>query len=240
MQHLTSASLAYYMATMTLIVLVAPPVAAQSSESVCFGQVQGRIAWNYEGNKNWNQDNIQLLCRGTSNAPEPGRCFDRTLHGEINWGRGTQWETENAINLCAGTNNADRTIDCFQRNIEQGNDWPDAIRVCERSAESLRAESLCFAQVQDLIAWDYEENRKWNPANIQLLCRGTVNASEPGRCFDRTLHGGINWGNGTHWEWENAIALCTGTNDADQTIDCFQQSISQSNGLEAAILSCRT
>src|SRR5207245_10124495 len=78
--------------------------------------------------KDWNSDNVQNLCRGTSNPTEPPRCFDRVMHGGINWGGGTRWQWQNALDLCAGTNDAEATINCFQARIGQGVQWPAAIR----------------------------------------------------------------------------------------------------------------
>jgi len=94
----------------------------------CADLAQGQIAWDYEGNKDWNSDNVQNLCRGTSNPTEPPRSFDRVMHGGINWGGGTRWQWQNALDLCAGTNDAEATINYFQARIGQGVQWPAAIR----------------------------------------------------------------------------------------------------------------
>jgi hypothetical protein len=107
------------------------PAAAAPQGPSCSDLVQGQIAWDYEGNKNWNFDNVQNLCRGTSNPTEPPRCFDRVMHGGINWGGGTRWQWQNALELCAGTNDADTTISCFQAKVGQGVQWPTAIRDCK-------------------------------------------------------------------------------------------------------------
>jgi hypothetical protein len=102
-----------------------------SDESRCFGLVQGQIAWNYQGSKSWAANNIQDLCRGTSNFRQPPRCFERVMHGGINWGGGTQWQWKNALDLCAGTNDADRSISCFQTRIAAHASWQQAIAACK-------------------------------------------------------------------------------------------------------------
>lgn len=108
---------------------VPPDVGA---EDRCYELVQGRIAWNYEGTKNWSPANVKRLCRGTSRPAEPARCFDRAMHGGIDWGAGTRWAWANAVDLCEGTDNAARTIDCFQGELRQGRGWPEAIGSCSK------------------------------------------------------------------------------------------------------------
>lgn len=95
----------------------------------------------------------------------------------------------------------------------------------------------CHDAVQGKIAWDYERNTAWNSTNVDRLCRG-AGSDQPARCFNRVMHGGVSWGGGTQWRWENAIDLCEGTADADATIRCFQQQIRQGQGWGAAIAAC--
>jgi hypothetical protein len=110
----------------------AAPVDHAALEKHCFDLVQGRIAWNYTGSTTWSPTNIQNLCRGTTQPREPPACFQRAMHGGINWGGGTQWQWQNALNLCQGTDNADATISCFQSKIAQGIGWPQAIPQCKK------------------------------------------------------------------------------------------------------------
>jgi hypothetical protein len=208
-----------------------PVAEVQSSESQCFNLVQEHVAWNYEGNKSWSPANVRNLCLGTSNPPQPGKCFHRAMHGGINWGGGTRWQWQNALALCAGTNDADGTISSFQAKIAAGLSWTDAIQACN--------ERRCSDLVQGRIAWNYEGNRSWAANNVQNLCRGASNPAQPPSCFARAMHGGINWGGGTRWQWENALALCTGSKDADNTISCFQGKITSGVGWSEAIRACK-
>jgi hypothetical protein len=107
----------------------APP-GPSAAETACFNFVQGNIPWNYAGAATWNPTNVNNLCRGTTVAAEPGRCFDRVMQGGINWGGGTQWEWKNALDLCKGTNNANNSISCFQGKISGGVAWQQAISQC--------------------------------------------------------------------------------------------------------------
>ena len=77
------------------------------------------------------------------------------------------------------------------------------------------------------------------PANIRSLCQGTTKAAEPGRCFDRIMHGGINWGGGTKWQWPNALKLCKGTSNAEGTVSCFQAKIAAGERWGQAIAECK-
>jgi hypothetical protein len=219
--------------------------ASATAESDCFAFVQGNIPWNYAGASTWNAGNVSNLCRGTTVAAEPGRCFDRVMQGGISWGGGTQWEWENALNLCKGTNNANATISCFQGKISGGAAWQQAISQCNGSAPPApsgptAAETACFNFVQGNIPWNYEGAATWNPTNVKNLCRGTTVAAEPGRCFDRVMQGGINWGGGTQWQWKNALDLCKGTNNASTSISCFQGKITGGAAWQQAISQCRS
>lgn len=109
-----------------------PAQAMAPPPSSCQDLVQGRIAWDYNGNRNWADANLERLCRGASNPSQPPRCFERVMHGGINWGGSTRWQWQNAIDLCEGTNNADQTIACFQGQISRGTNWQNAIRSCGR------------------------------------------------------------------------------------------------------------
>ena len=96
----------------------------------------------------------------------------------------------------------------------------------------------CHDAVQGRIAWDYQGHTAWAPANVDRLCQG-ASSVQPARCFARVMHGGVNWGGGTQWQWSNAIDLCAGTPDSQATIACFQRGIAEGQVWAAAIASCR-
>ena len=98
----------------------------------CARSIQGQIAWNYQGNRDWNSVNIARLCRGAEYSAEPGHCFRKVMFGGVNWGGGTQWKWENAVKLCSGTNNSNRTVYCFKNQIRTGNVWGRAIELCRQ------------------------------------------------------------------------------------------------------------
>jgi hypothetical protein len=107
-----------------------PPRDQRLSAAVCAQALQGRIAWDYSGTTRWATENVERLCRGASDD-QPARCFNRVMHGGINWGGGTRWEWRNAIDLCEGTTNADATVACFQRYVGGGRPWGAAIAACD-------------------------------------------------------------------------------------------------------------
>ena len=100
-------------------------------------------------------------------------------------------------------------------------------------------EERCYGLVQDTIAWDYAGNKKWDPANVRRLCGGTADGTQPAQCFQKVMHGGINWGGGTRWRWGDALTLCAGTNNAKATISCFEDRVRNRAELKAAIEACR-
>ncbi len=104
---------------------------ARAAPGVCRRAVQGQVAWNYQGERRWNPENVRKLCAGASNA-EPAYCFDQVMHGGVFWGGGTQWQWRNALSLCAGAVDARRTIRCFERELEFTNNWRQAINRCRQ------------------------------------------------------------------------------------------------------------
>ena len=110
------------------------PATAEAQGGACARAVQGRIAWDYNGNTKWAANNINRLCRNSNNA-EPARCFKKAMHGNVNWGGGTQWEWKNAIDLCEQSTNANQTIRCFKENAGKG--WKKAIASCDERAPKL-------------------------------------------------------------------------------------------------------
>jgi hypothetical protein len=227
------------------------PVATAASGGTCAGALQGRIAWDYAGNTSWARDNVNRLCRAVTSA-EPARCFERVMHGGVDWGGGTRWEWGNAIDLCEGSTNASVTVSCFQRRIAERQPWQQAIAACDERAtppaavvtppsgvriDAPAGSASCATAVQGRIAWDYAGSTTWSPENVNRLCSGAANA-EPARCFDRAMHGGVNWGGGTRWEWRNAIDLCERSANADQTIGCFQQQVAQGRPWDQAVAAC--
>jgi len=111
--------------------LSSPPV------QTCAQSVQGRIEWDYSGSRTWAPGNVERLCSGAADD-QPARCFDRVMHGGINWGGGVRWEWPNAIDLCEGAKNADLTIGCFQRSINAGRPMRDAIAACDERRSAAR------------------------------------------------------------------------------------------------------
>jgi hypothetical protein len=92
--------------------------------------------------------------------------------------------------------------------------------------------------VQGNIAWNYSGNTSWGVANVNSLCAGTNNPTQPGQCFETAMFGGVKWGNGTQWKWQNARDLCKGTNNATTQINCYKQRLSLGFGSKQAVASC--
>ena len=115
--------------TLGLAFCLATTSAAAQSNPLCNAALQGRIAWDYNGNTVWAENNMARLCRGGRGA-EPAQCFQRIMHGSIDWGGGTQWQWSNAISVCEGTQNAALTVTCFQLQRAAGRDWLTASTLC--------------------------------------------------------------------------------------------------------------
>lgn len=67
--------------------------AATDEENICRNAVQGKVAWDTAGSKNWNPENVKNLCRGTADHEATIACFS----GKISEGQG--WKA--AIDGCS-------------------------------------------------------------------------------------------------------------------------------------------
>ena len=67
---------------------------SRKKERKCFDKVQGKVAWNKEGNKKWNDANIKSLCNGTTRPKKTVKCFKKELAAHNNWSK--------AIDACNG------------------------------------------------------------------------------------------------------------------------------------------
>jgi hypothetical protein len=243
------------------------PPAPVDEPKRCAGLVQGHIAWDSSGNRNWDNSWVERLCKGTSNGSEPPACFDLVMRGGINWGGGTAWNPTNAVDLCEGTNDSKSRIICFQDQIKKGSSWQTGIKVCSEGNPLFKAlakematvtsavrvgigrgvdeaaaelpERVCYDLVQDRIAWNNAGSTHWDRADVERLCAGTSKGTEPAHCFDGVMRGGVDRGGGTTWLRTDAVDLCAGTDDSDATIHCFQESIAQHKSQRQAIEACR-
>ncbi len=105
--------------------IAALPVTGRNN--ICVAATQGRIAWNYQGNKNWGKFNIDRLCKGAETSREPALCFQRIMHERKD---GKRWTWSDAIDLCEGTQNANATIRCYDQQIKKSRKAKQAIRAC--------------------------------------------------------------------------------------------------------------
>ncbi len=64
-------------------------------------------------------------------------------------------------------------------------------------------------------------------------------ASAPKACVEQVMYGGVNWGQGTKWEYANAVALCKGAVDYTTRITCFSQYIQTGTHWDTAIRKCQ-
>lgn len=100
-------------------------------------------------------------------------------------------------------------------------------------------QSACAAALDNKIAWDYKGNKRWNPANIRSLC-GNSQTAAPAVCFKKAMHGGVNWGGGTKWKYQNAMNLCRNATNPSRTITCFRNIVRDSRyNWQDAIKRCK-
>ena len=74
------------------LVVAASGAAAQPSlneaERDCAQAVQGKVAWNQSGARQWNPANVAKLCAGVSDVPALIACFQKEVAQHNEWARG--------------------------------------------------------------------------------------------------------------------------------------------------------
>lgn len=61
-----------------------------NSEQVCFDMIQGKVAWSQNGSKQWGPNNINALCKSTTNPQSTVDCFKRGIAAHNSWQKATQ------------------------------------------------------------------------------------------------------------------------------------------------------
>ena len=128
---------------MALLGLSSPPAQAQGTplEQRCFEAGQGKVAWNREGIKTWNEANLRALCRGTTNPTATLACFSDAIRTHNDWARGIQScagasaaPTPGTASAPAPVRPAEPPIDCVR--VEQGAGNSYEISVCAERART--------------------------------------------------------------------------------------------------------
>jgi len=238
------------------------PSERAEGRTTCHRLVQGSVAWNEEGDRNWTQRKLDLLCGKTSNPTQPLLCFDRLFHGRGTWDRIVKRDWRRAAQLCSGTANVRETMQCVMEGMEKAGPTtpqildageppqqaaadPDEVfnavlKSCnppEATAED--GNIACRRFVQGNIPWSADGNTTWQAAVLDKLCENTTAPQQPGLCFSRAMHGGLDMGEHGLSKWAFAVELCSGTSDADERIDCFQRERSAGKEGQAAISACK-
>jgi len=75
--------------------------APTASEKACYSEVQGKVAWNQQGNTAWSQGNVEQLCAGVLQSSERISCFKNGILAHDSWSQ--------AISDCAATGGGAKT-----------------------------------------------------------------------------------------------------------------------------------
>lgn len=210
-------------------------VRASADEKRCKEMVQGKIAWNYAGDTNWDASALSRLCKGTTRPSQPPLCFDLVFHGRVDKGNGGQWRWKPAADLCAGTDDARGRAQCFKDAVARGTDFRDAIELCNPARE-VAGRTTCDKLVQGNIAWNADGDTKWSQRKLDLLCGTSTRPTQPLLCFDRLFHGEGAWVSLIAGEWRRAAQLCSGTNSVQERTACITGEIAELDGDEPRII----
>jgi hypothetical protein len=238
-----------------------PPIRISSPESDCFNRVQGKIAWNSTGSRQWSAGNIKKLCAGTRVASAPPKCFSDTMFKTHLWGKKPSHKMNWALasQLCAGTNSASSPITCLKGQLNRNLSMKNAINACDsdtntrvlvaqnrppivrRPTVKKLEEKACYQYVQDRIAWDAAgKKRRWADSNLKRLCKGTTSKYAAGNCFSYAMHKGASWGKKSSHKmtWQKALKLCEGTDNTQKVTGCFKSAIASGKNVNSAVRQC--
>jgi hypothetical protein len=241
------------------------PTRINTPESDCFNKVQGRIAWNSSGSRQWSAGNIKKLCAGTRVASAPPQCFSDTMFKPNLWGKKPSHEMNWALasQLCAGTNSASSPINCLKGQLRRNLSMKNAINACDSDPDTRVViannrspikrppvvrlptkkleEKACYQYVQGRIAWDAAgKNRRWADSNLKRLCKGTTSKYAAGNCVSYAIHKGVSWGKKSSHKmtWQKALDLCEGTDNTQKVTACFKSAIASGKNVNSAVRQC--
>jgi len=78
---------------------------------------------------------------------------------------------------------------------------------------------ICESAFQGKVAWDRQGRTTWLAANLEVMCQGAEDSTEPATCFQTVMQN-------SQWGWNNAMKLCKGTTDSARTLQCHDQQLS--------------
>ncbi|NNE98364.1 MAG: phosphatidylinositol-specific phospholipase C domain-containing protein [Pyrinomonadaceae bacterium] len=133
-------------------------------EQQCFSMVQGKVAYNRQGNKRWNPVNIRRLCSQTKNPAGTVACF-RSEFTKINdWARAVQICQNRFRNAVSNSSSRTKSIDQNSRvnsnSILQKFDLRDAYFVVESDDDGSTTPAI-FGTVNLRLFKDGREIRRW-------------------------------------------------------------------------------
>ena len=85
-----------FVAIVLAVALNASPVArsAAAAEQKCAAAIQGKVAWNWAGDKNWEPGNLRRLCESTTLVDATTECFRSEIQSHDDWERAIRTCTE--------------------------------------------------------------------------------------------------------------------------------------------------
>lgn len=58
-----------------------------AAEQACADALQGKVAWNQQGTRSWDPNNLRRLCQGTANPAATVACFQAEIRNHNDWSR---------------------------------------------------------------------------------------------------------------------------------------------------------
>lgn len=152
-----------------MFLLASTNVNAQTTTKIeqdCYNSIQGKVAWNTNGNKSWGDNYVKELCQGTTNTAATIACFQAEIQKHNDWRRG--------IDACKASTTTQNTTTTTSASIEQ----------------------QCYDAIQGKVAWNRNGNKSWGEAEVKELCRGTTDTAATIACFQEEIQKHNEWRRG--------------------------------------------
>ena len=138
------------------------------NEQDCFNMVQGKVAYDKAGNKNWSETNARQLCKGTTYPTRTIDCFTLRVANYNDWKRGISECSQAALNN----------------------------PVIDPAKDYAQNEQDCYNLVQGKVTHDKAGNKIWSEGNVRRLCKNTTSPVRTVDCFNLRIANYNDWKRG--------------------------------------------
>ncbi len=164
------------------------------NEQNCFNMVQGKVAWDQAGRKQWMDQNIRLLCNGTTDPAATIACFQAEIAKKDSYSDATRACLPGSVKTPTPTPKPPSGLVVISPG--QGGSSPPAASTYNPWGYT-QTEMDCHKAVQLKVRWmppinnlppgSTDSGVVWADESLHALCKGTTNPTATIACFNRVM-----------------------------------------------------